>query len=637
MRLLKWLVGLTLVVVVLLGVAPLACKWYLLYQLEEKGFDVKIKRFATDFIFGEITLSGVSLTAQSGAQISLFDAVIKLDWSTIFSGPLELRRVEIDQLRLDLDRGNQGLTWAGIAPSELARIWGGDRPLHIGSVQLNNTELCRLAIGQCLRIESTSISRMRLSDDASWQLVHEGPLAIEKVYLQSATGDSALLYVGNFQVDQGTWTPQSWQLQKMAVENFQFVESVAGGDGADAFWQTQLGQLQMDSLRLRVDDAASLAIGDTQAISLRQALRNADRLTQASLLDSMEFWAPPIRRMIARLTEGGSEAVPISVGEFDLRDGAFSFADNNVTPSVSETLTQIHFYLQSADNQTPAQQSEMRLSAKIGNEGLFKAEGKLAPFAPRHAFSLNGLLQDFELAHFTGYSERWFGQTVLGGILDVGFDLQAEQGNVSGETLWRLTNVQLTPSATRQSMPLEAAIKLLEDRNQSVPVELILQGRSDEVLDLRGVLNQLADTLRRQAQQHVKGTGVLRGEQTRGESVHFRPLTYTANSRRPLESELTRLDEIVGLLKGKPQLSVTLCPISTGGEWAEIYNEGRLPSSEEAVTEVERDDLLSLGRARGKTLRELLLDKGLEDQQVSVCEADLDVRSPGLSHVTISL
>lgn len=634
MRLLKWLIGVVIVLLVLMGVTPLACKWYWIHQLEKQGIDAEIKRLSVDFIFSEITFSSVSMKNADGAEVTLFNALIELDRSSVFSGPLEVKRVEVDQLKVDLTRQSDRWQVLGTGLDEWANFWGG-RALRIGLLQLNNTQLCRFERDQCLRLEAVSGSRMQLLSSPAWRFAHSAPLRVQKVYLQNPSGGSALLYVGEMQVGQGQWQAGEVGLQNIAFDNVQFVESASGDSGAEAFWQTQVGQLNIDRLNLVAGDSVSLDVGKVDIISLRQALRNVQMVRHNPLSDALAFWVPPVKRFWDRW----AAADRISLGALDLRDGAFSYTDDLVAPPVAETFSQIQFSLEGASTQAPSQLSPVQLSAKFADKGLLKVEGQLAPFALREEFDLTGVLQNLNLANVAGYSKKWLGQTALEGILDVGFDLQATDGQLRGETRWRFTDVLLEPSGQGETMPLEVALELLEDHNRSVPLELTLRGEvGDGALHPRRLLAMVATSLKRKAQQKVSGTGVMvTGGDEGAPAVRFRPLTYTANSRVLPDAELDRLDEIVALLAEKPHLTVMLCPVATGGEWADIFNDGRLPGAQADIPERDREELLALSRARGKVLRERLLDKGLANAQVSICEPRLDFNQSGDSYVTLSL
>lgn len=119
--------------------------------------------------------------------------------------------------------------------------------------------------------------------------------------------------------------------------------------------------------------------------------------------------------------------------------------------------------------------------------------------------------------------------------------------------------------------------------------------------------------------------------------MDLEPLRYSTNSREPSEQSQRRVTEIAGLLKSKPHLAVTFCPVVTALERAEPFNGGQAPAAGVFPSPEQRQRLLDLGGARGRVLRSALIDAGAPANQLVICEPRVDMTQFGLSFVSVSL
>lgn len=642
MRLLRWFIGFVLICVVLIGVAPLAGKWYLSHWLQTQGIDASIKKLGIDFIFGEITIAGVKLRSANGELFELLGGKLELSYSGLFETPMSFHRLELDHLRVDIDRREGQLIFAGFPPATLAEILGESAAFDIELVQLNNVDVCRFGLQQCLRIEQGIVTGSALTYDGNLHFQHRGPLRLEKMFLQNPDGNSSVFFVGQLHIDSGDWESQEVRLGEFELNNFQVVESSPSANLSEARLQTQLGQMTMSSAHWQVGPRPKVQLGKIKVISLRQGLRNADETARESVVEQLSFWIPSIAELIRPATASGdTAAIAWVVGEVELLDGSFSWADHTVSPAVTENISGVHLSFSGFNEQYPERTTQIKLSGKLSSGGLVKLDGEYSPFSPAGEMHFDGLIQNFDFANIAGYSSTWFNQAVHSGSVDLRFRLHAGDGHWRADTDWRLTRVKVEPKRNgSQAMPLGVSLDVLQDHNASVSFSLKMGGDvATDPLSSRGVFVAVSSKLNEMAKKQVNPAGAvgIRAQSGAPSMMEFRPIMFSVNTRLPVEEDIKRVDEFAALLKGKPHLSMVFCPVITGEEWAKLFQGGRPLGQGEDISAEQREALLDLARARGKALRNMLLEQGVEDHQVVICQTIVDLNLSGLSFITATL
>lgn len=631
MRLLKWLIGLVITLGILLALTPLAAKWYLVRWLQAEGYQADIKKLGMDFIFGELRLQGVDLRSDRGEHLSLLDATVNFDLWSLAQGHWVVDRLRADSARLDITRSEQGLRVGGFALRRAAEHLRTAMPVELRSVELTNTDVCRTR-DQCLRMETLGFSRATWHTVGdTWSFVHNGPLKVEKVFLRDQASTATLLFAGELQLAKGSYAPGLANIEELSLNNFQFVENSLTDDSGDAPYQTQLGELKLASFQLRRGGQPQLLLGKLDVTSLRQSLhRNADGTLAL----------PP---RLARLLGHPDWAAAVLVLEsLELRDGALSWMDHTVAPAATAKLSAVQLQLGALDSRLVQNPTQIKISGKLGQSGLIKLEGDVYPFSPNPQFTLSGFVQSLDLGPLAGYGRMLLDQGLSGGLLDVSFSALVRNQSLDADSRWQLTDLQLEPGRRNGPfMPLELSYDLLKDHKNSVTFDLPLRGElGSNRLSARYVFStQMRRVLSDMAQRRVNPAGAvsIQARQVPGGKMVFQPLTYALNAHYPQESDRARLTEVAAMLREKPHLSMVFCPVSTGGEWAELFNGGLLPDPLPELLPEQQEALLNLAAARGRALRSQLIDAGATAEQIALCEPKVDLAQPGLSFVTISL
>jgi hypothetical protein len=630
MRLVKWLIGIVIAVGIVLTAVPLVAKWYVVRWLKDQGYQAEIKKAGADFIFGELNLQGVTIVSPRNEQLSVFSAKADFDvLSLLRSGRLVVDRFESDSARLDLRSSPEGMRLGGFLLDPMLQKLTTRMPLEIRSARLINTDMCSAA-ERCLRVETIAVSRAKWQRSGDqWEFIHNAPLTVEKAFLRDQTQNTTLFYGAEASVATGIYSPTSLDLDALKLSNFQFVENSLADAGVDSPYQTQLGEMEITSLTWRAGEKV-LLVGPVEATSLRQSLyRSADGnlMLPARLADLLNP---------AQLND-----LQLVVEKVEVHGGAVSWADQAVTPPAAQNFAALSVQLGRIDSSMRDTATLIKVTGKVGQDGKVGLEGDIYPYSVDTKFNLTGFIHGVDLAKLSGYSRQFLNQVIDEGELDVSFNAIARNNALQAETRWQLADLRIEPTRSGGSdMPLELSYDLLKDHNNSVILAMPVRGEfgSERLRPQYIFANQMRRVLSDMARQRVNSAGAVSTPRaTPTGQMAFRPLEYAVNGRYPALADGERIQEMAAMLREKPHLRMVFCPVSTGGEWAELFNDGERPTPETELAGEHKQMLLDLASARGRALRSRLIDAGAAADQIVICTPAVDMTQFGLSFISISL
>ena len=632
MRLVKWLIGIVITLGIVLAAVPLASKWYLVKWLKSQGYQAEIKKLGMDFIFGELSLQGATVVSPRGEHLAVFSMRADFDlWALLRDGRMVLDRLEADSTRIDVDWSAEGLSVGGFALDPALNSFSERFPMEIRTARLINTDICRAA-EQCLRMESISVSRAKwLHAGGGWEFVHSAPVIVEKVFLRDQSRNTTLFYGAHMNISVGAYSKASMDVEEFVLSNFQFVENSLGVAGIDSPYQTQLGEAKIASMKWRGSEQPELTLGAMDITSLRQSLHRTSDGT---------FMIPSQLSFLVDLSRNND--LHFILEKLELRDGAVSWVDQAVTPPAMLNLSALSVQLGRIDSAIPDSPTSLVVAGKVGQDGKIGFEGDIYPHSLDPKFTLSGFIQGVDLAKLAGYSRQLLNQGIDQGTVDVSVSAVARNGQLEADTRWDLANLRI--DATRGNsadMPLELSYDLLKDHNNSVSLELPVRGEfgSEQLKPQYIFAQQMRRVMSNMARRQVNPSGAVAApaRATPTGKMAFRPLEYTSNGRYPAGADAERLQEMAAMLREKPHLRMVFCPVSTGGEWAELFNDGERPTPATELLPEHKEMLLELANARGQVIRSRLIDAGAASDQIVICNPSVDMTQFGLSFVSISL
>lgn len=643
MRLLKWLIILVVLVGSIMGLSPLAAKAYLSFWFESKGYEFELKKLSLDYIFGNIGFSGLSLRSPDGEQLNLFEANFALDIASLMNKQVNIDSIELSNISVDVSSNQGQLTFAGLdfssfIPSSGDRAW----PVNIRTGQFSDIEICQPSIKQCFSTESATLSRVEiLSSLQGLDVEFHGPLTVGKTFLKDDSNEISVFYFESFSWEKAYISDVLRKFQNVELRNLQVLVTTEGGSAASAPLQTQLGELKLTQLNIVSGESPRIELGKLDLLSARQVLQkpaDGDYLWPKTV----QSWFPDLLRFEGAVVFVDGRRATVSWDDLKVRSGVLKWTDFSVTPNSHEIFSQINVHVGSLQSRKPEQKLDIHISSKLGEQGALQLEGFLYPFAEHLDFEISGFINGLNTEHFAAQTREIINQKVNSGVIDVSWQASAQRQRLLADSQWRFSNFDFVPTRNNSRyMPLELSFDLLRDRSNAVDVELaIRQDIGRDPLTISKLFNSLLRSkIHQLAQQKVNPSNAVSISAREKPSFQkvYRPLLYPTQQTLPAALDMERLNEIAEDLKSHQDLTLAFCPIITGGEWAELFNNGIRPQAGTQLTAEQRQQMMDLAVARGQSIRALLIERGVKASQIVICPAAIDMTKFGPSFSSIRL
>ncbi|HEY7772274.1 MAG TPA: DUF748 domain-containing protein [Marinagarivorans sp.] len=645
MRLIKWSFGLIITLVVLIAVAPIAGKHFAIYWFEQRGYQSDIDTVSFNPITGALTIAGLDIrkSKAQGLRIDLLEAHIKL--KELFDKELVIRRARTQGLRLDIGSLETDFKdFSGPIESFVNKHMPAWRFEIINSLN-EHAELCRTgttadgkALSQCFSIGSFALRDATVQNTSKgWQLSTRSTSHLQRMYFKDHFNGTSLLYLGDAQIRDIVADQSERRIGQVVLKSFHLVErSEIETQRLDTPYQTQINSLLInDIVETRSPEQIRLQLGLVDATALRQTLHK-DRNAAFVIVERLREVFPSLEMALTKEDDDGPTVI-VEVMKTRIIDGGIAWLDDSVSPPAKESLTGLSLELGPVSSAQPEKRSPVTFLARLGDGGEIYLRGQLAPFAEYPNFSVEGHVKGLDLAKVSAYTETLFAERVMRGRLDAKFRAEGLASNVQGDAAMRLSDIA-TGGATGSggTMSLQNAFTRLKDKNQAVDFDVFFN------LDLLKV-----DSLGEALGRHVKRTlsRLANGEQPAPRStgpqepqgMTFEPLKYNPNANELIGTQAIRFRDILIVAQEHPRKTLFLCPVTTGGEWAALYRQGKPLKSWEQVPSVEQQHLLDMSTLRSKILSKALVDAGINRNRVEICEPTIQLSEGGPSFLTAEL
>jgi hypothetical protein len=295
------------------------------------------------------------------------------------------------------------------------------------------------------------------------------------------------------------------------------------------------------------------------------------------------------------------------------------------------------------------------LAARLGDFTDLRVTGTVVPFADRPTFDMKGTLRRLDLPPFSAYSARVVGYNLSSGQGDADLDLRADQGVLDGKAKLTLRKLTLAPGDAKRmerlnrelTMPLDAALSLLRDKDDTIELDLPVSGDLEDpsvgVADVvRTALGKgLTSTALNYAKYVLQPFGaVVIAVQLAGKATALRldPVPFEPGSATLGAKGADYAAKIATLLGNRPRLSLRVCGraaapdrAALAAEAAEALGSGQAPADPDTA-------LNALAGARGKAFRDALVQAyGIAPERLIACLPEVDPDPKGTPRVELLL
>lgn len=360
----------------------------------------------------------------------------------------------------------------------------------------------------------------------------------------------------------------------------------------------------------------------------------------------------------AEAPDAGPGAPPVRIGRLSVTgDSRVRLTDRTVEPLYRAEAHVTELRVEGLDSGDPEAAARVALGFRLGDYSEVSARGAVKPFAPRPDVDLKGTVRRLELPPFSVYTAGLVGYNVTTGQLDADVDLRLRGGTVDGTARLTLRKLALAPGDKRRmdrvardlTMPLDAALALLRDRDDTIKLDLPVSGDLDDPsVDVGGIVSQaLGRGMKVAAITYAKIAlqpfgAMVAVVQLAGKAAALRldPVEYPPGSAAIDARAAAYAERVARLMEARPQLVLQLCgsavPADREALAVQAPRDAGPPAPEAAaappaepgaggVSEVSDERLMALARARAEAFRDTLVrDHKVAPERLLICRPALE-------------
>ncbi len=352
-----------------------------------------------------------------------------------------------------------------------------------------------------------------------------------------------------------------------------------------------IGLLQADNLKIsgiRFSEQTGIEIEAIEQENLSHlTLRNHEgkwseqvlvEILQRIIGSDAQTEAKPAKEKSVADASSSKKPMPIHIGQVHLLgDNFVSFHDETSEPPYHADLNLQHFSISEIDNTISNKLSPVELEATVNQQSSIIFSGDIAPFASQLTLDIEGKIEGLALPPLTAYTSKLLGYSLDSGELNANIKLTAMAGELEGNTELTLRQLNVSPLSKEKmkgleaqlSIPLDTALGMLRDSNNSILLNLPLSGNSKEFkVDPSDAINQaIGKALKKGATTYLTaalfpfGT-MLAVAQMAGEEmakIRLDPVFFLPGSILLNPQHEAYLEKIANILKERPEIYIKLC------------------------------------------------------------------------------
>jgi hypothetical protein len=264
--------------------------------------------------------------------------------------------------------------------------------------------------------------------------------------------------------------------------------------------------------------------------------------------------APPIAQPPA------APPVEVSVRQVTVAQGTLEYADANIEPGFSATITGLTGSAASLSTARDTR-TQFTLEGNVGEFGFARLTGGVNVYAPRDNTEFRVEMRNIDMTQVTPYSMRFAGYRIASGRLNLDLNYHVRDAALQGDNrivLEQFTLGEKVESPRALDLPLRLAVSLLKDPDGTINVELPVRGSLDDpqfsVAPL--VWKALGNLLLKIVSAPFRAMGHLFGGADQAEqagSIMFEP-----GRSRLLPPEREKLQKVAGVMNQKQELQLAV-------------------------------------------------------------------------------
>ena len=348
-------------------------------------------------------------------------------------------------------------------------------------------------------------------------------------------------------------------------------------------------------------------------------------------------------------------------------DSRIRFDDLSINPAFHIDIAPFSLEVTNIDTAAPTQDIGLAMNASLNKYEQMQLTAAIRPFAEKLNMSAEGKITALELPPLSPYINREMGYFIKRGQLNSDFKMTVTDNQLDAKINSRLNKFNIEEGdparakdfSAKLSMPLDAALDLLRDKNDNINLDVTINGDIDDPqFDVSKVINKaLANATKMAVTGYLKwmlqpwGAMLMVAEMVgeAGSAVSLQPIVYVAAEAQLNAEHEEYLGKIAALLQERPGIVLNICGVASEQDRVALLadlqaatsstdNESTSEQKQQAPpVEVKNDQLLGLADQRGKQIKERLVSMGVDAGRLFVCHPDMEGAATHPPQVKLSL
>jgi hypothetical protein len=440
-------------------------------------------------------------------------------------------------------------------------------------------------------------------------------------------------------------------------------------DQEDPLLQNQT--LALKDIRFAETTGLSVGLLEQQGMQARLVLDKQGRLNLQAVAEQLQSAALPKGGEVGEPKEEApaAEPMPIIIERLVMQgENRVNFQDMSVQPHFQAALDVKKLELSDIDSSRPQRPSPFNFVGSSGRHAKIKAEGEITLFRSDPDGRLKAGLKGVELLPLSSYTIPAIGYRLDSGVLDAEVDLTLKQGDMEGNNHLLIRRLEVSQASAAEAekleaqiaMPLDTALGMLQDKNQTIDLNLPLSGKlSDPNVGLGDVINTaLGNALKKGAMTYLTtalfpyGTMVallkMAGEEAG--AVRLNPVEFPPASTVLDDQDRDYLGKVGEVLKERPKIAIKLCGTATQADRQALSQalvrqaakQGEEKQTKEGEAEkppeVADEQLLALAKRRAERVQDYLVkQQGVSASRTVVCRPLIDAQQAAAPRVDLQI
>lgn len=250
---------------------------------------------------------------------------------------------------------------------------------------------------------------------------------------------------------------------------------------------------------------------------------------------------------------------PVRIERLRLQDAKLDFVDLSLRPQFGARIESLGGVVTGLSNRAGSR-SQVELDGRVGEFGLARVRGALAPFSPLDATDLNVVFRNVDMVPASPYAMKFAGYRIAEGRISLDLRYRVRDKKLEGDNkivIDRLTLGERVDSPDALKLPLELAIAVLKDDQGRIDLGIPVTGDlSDPQFSYGAVIwKAFTNVLARVVTAPFRAlAGIFGG----GSGEKLEAIDFDPGSDRLLPPEREKLQHLAQVLSKREQLRLVV-------------------------------------------------------------------------------